>query len=208
MLELWDRLPPNLRGTLRTLVTIALNGGCATLGSVRPGPLSLHLIAALLGQSPWRRSAAPGCAALSAPPAGTYSTAGLKAFNADQLLKDITALSETAVNLNATTGPLHLKDRDTALVRDFALSAGAGLVAYGNGSGLARRRRRRLRGALAQALERGGAERQAAVRARARRRQHPPHPAVGETHGRPIRPPPPSSASPKPRCRCSRRSTR
>lgn len=75
----------------------------------------------------------PNCA--SAPPAGTYSTAGLKAFNADQLLKDVTALSETAINLNATTGSLHLKDRDTAIVRDFALSAGAGLVAYADGKG-------------------------------------------------------------------------
>jgi hypothetical protein len=75
----------------------------------------------------------PSCA--SAPPAGTYSTAGRKAFNADQLLKDVTALSETAVNLNATSGPRHLQDRDTAIVRDFALSAGAGLVAYADGKG-------------------------------------------------------------------------
>lgn len=76
----------------------------------------------------------PGCAA-TRPPAGTFSSAGLKAFDADQLLKDITALSQTAVNLNATQGQLHLKDRDTAFVRDFALSAGAGLVAYGKGQG-------------------------------------------------------------------------
>lgn len=89
------------------------------------------MIAALLGLAAFTM---PSCAA-TRPPAGTYSTAGLKAFDADQLLKDITALSETAVNLNATSGPLHLKDRDTALVRDFALSAGAGLVSYGNGSG-------------------------------------------------------------------------
>jgi hypothetical protein len=75
----------------------------------------------------------PSCA--SVPPAGTYSTAGLKAFNADQLLKDVTALSETAIRLNATSGPLHVKDRDTAIVRDFALSAGAGLVAYADGKG-------------------------------------------------------------------------
>lgn len=76
-------------------------------------------------------SLAPACA--SAPPA--YSDAGRKAFNADQLFKDIQALSETAINLNATTGRLHLSDRDTSFVRDFALSAGAGLVSYSNGSG-------------------------------------------------------------------------
>jgi hypothetical protein len=76
----------------------------------------------------------PACAA-TRPPAGTYSTAGLKAFDADEALKDITALSQTAINLNATSGKEHLTDRDTAFVRDFALSAGAGLVAYGNGSG-------------------------------------------------------------------------
>jgi hypothetical protein len=176
MLELWDRLPPNLRGTLRTLVTIALNGGCAALGAVVIDPdhfglehlkhvgivFGVGALAAVvnwLRQSPWKtaddrlmttiaRSAPvlmiagllglaactmPGCA--SAPPAGTYSTVGLKAFNADALLKDVTALSETAINLNATSGPLHLKDRDTAIVRDFALSAGAGLVAYADGKG-------------------------------------------------------------------------
>lgn len=75
----------------------------------------------------------PACA--SAPPAGTYSDTGLKTFNADQVLKNVQALSETAINLNAQTGPLHLSDRDTALVRDFALSAGAGLQSYANGSG-------------------------------------------------------------------------
>lgn len=72
-----------------------------------------------------------GCA--SAPP--SYSAQGAKAFNADQLLKDINALSETARNLNATTGKLHLSDRDTAYVRDFSLSAGAAILAYGQGSG-------------------------------------------------------------------------
>jgi hypothetical protein len=43
MLELWDRLPPNLRGTLRTLVTIALNGGCAALASVVIDPDHFNL---------------------------------------------------------------------------------------------------------------------------------------------------------------------
>lgn len=74
-----------------------------------------------------------GCA--SAPPAGTYSDTGLKTFNADQVMKDVQALSETAINLNATTGKTHLSDRDTALIRDFALSAGAGLQSYASGSG-------------------------------------------------------------------------
>jgi hypothetical protein len=75
----------------------------------------------------------PACA--SAPPAGTYSDTGLKTFNADQLLKNVQALSETAINLNAQTGSWHLSDRDTALIRDFALSAGAGLQSYANSSG-------------------------------------------------------------------------
>lgn len=76
----------------------------------------------------------PACAATQ-PPSGTYSAAGMKAFNADETMKAITALSQTAINLNAAVGKEHLKDVDTALIRDFALSAGAGLIAYGNGSG-------------------------------------------------------------------------
>lgn len=75
-----------------------------------------------------------GCASVQ-PPAGTYTTAGLKAFNGDETLKALTALSQTAVNLNATTGREHLTDRDTALVRDFALSAGDGVLAYSQGRG-------------------------------------------------------------------------
>ncbi len=74
---------------------------------------------------------APACA--SAPP--NYSTAGAKAYNADQLLRDIDALGQTARNLNAETGKLHLSDRDTAYIRDFSLSASAGILAYGQGSG-------------------------------------------------------------------------
>lgn len=177
MLELWDRLPPKARGTLKTLFTIALNGGCATLGAVAIDPehFSLehlkHLAIAFgigataavinwLRQSPWKKPdenfldsvarsvpivmicvllglaafSAPGCAA-TRPPAGTYSTAGLKAFDADETIKAITALSQTAINMNAATGKEHLKDVDTALIRDFALSAGAGLRSYGDGSG-------------------------------------------------------------------------
>jgi len=76
-------------------------------------------------------AALPACA--SAPP--NYSAQGVKAFNADQLLKDIDALGQTARNLNAETGKLHLSDRDTAYIRDFSLSAGAALQAYGQGSG-------------------------------------------------------------------------
>jgi hypothetical protein len=73
----------------------------------------------------------PACA--SAPP--SYSTAGVQAFNADQLLNDIDALGQTARNLNAQTGALHLSDRDTAYIRDFSLSASAGILAYGQGKG-------------------------------------------------------------------------
>lgn len=72
-----------------------------------------------------------GCA--SAPP--NLTPVGQKAFNADQLLKDIDALGQTARNLNATTGQLHLSDRDTAYVRDFSISASAGILAYGQGAG-------------------------------------------------------------------------
>lgn len=72
-----------------------------------------------------------GCA--KAPP--NLTPAGQKAFNADELTKDITALWETAKNLNATTGKLHLSDRDTAYIRDFSLAAGSALLAYGQGAG-------------------------------------------------------------------------
>lgn len=98
----------------------------------KPYSAAAVLLACLLAST--AAVSTPGCAATQ-PPAGTYSATGLKAFNADQLLKDIEALSETARNLNAATGQLHLKDVDTALVRDFALSAGAGLQAYANGNG-------------------------------------------------------------------------
>lgn len=76
----------------------------------------------------------PACAT-TRPPARTFSAAGVKAFDADEALKAITALSQTAININAERGRLHLSDRDTALIRDFALSAGAGLLAYGQGKG-------------------------------------------------------------------------
>jgi len=69
------------------------------------------------------------------PPAGTYSAQGLKAFNADQFIKDLTALSQTAINLNATSGKEHLSDVDTGYVRDFALTAGAAAQSYGAGNG-------------------------------------------------------------------------
>lgn len=77
-----------------------------------------------------------GCA--TAPPAGTYSAQGTKAYNSVQMLKDLTALSETAKNLNATSGKLHLKDLDTRYVLDFVASAGSAIQSYGqNGSNLA-----------------------------------------------------------------------
>jgi hypothetical protein len=92
--------------------------------------LSAAAVALLLGGVGFT---AAGCAAHAHPPAGTYSPAGDKAFDADNLLKDLVAISQVAVNLNAQTGKLHLTDRDTALVRDFALSAGAALKDYGTG---------------------------------------------------------------------------
>lgn len=101
------------------------------LDKIAASSIPMVMIAALLGLAALTMT---GCAA-TRPPAGTYSAAAVKAFDAGQAIKDITALSETAINLNAASGQLHLKDRDTAFVRDFALSAGAGLVAYGQGSG-------------------------------------------------------------------------
>jgi len=65
-------------------------------------------------------------------PPPTYSTQGTRAFNADQLIQQLTALSQTAVNLNAQQGALHLGDADVRFVRDFALSAGAALNDYGS----------------------------------------------------------------------------
>jgi hypothetical protein len=69
------------------------------------------------------------------PPAGTYSDAGLKAFNADAFIVDLTALSQVAVNLNATAGGEHLSDANTRMVRDFALAAGKATDNYGRGTG-------------------------------------------------------------------------
>lgn len=92
-------------------------------------PLAVFLLAAAIGAA----AVLPACALHKQPPAGTYSAAGTKAFNADNLLRDLIAVSQTAINMNAQTGKTHLSDADTALVRDFALSAGAALNAYGTG---------------------------------------------------------------------------
>ncbi len=43
MQELWHRLPPSVRGTIRTLVTVALNGGAAALSSVVIDPDHFNL---------------------------------------------------------------------------------------------------------------------------------------------------------------------
>ena len=69
-----------------------------------------------------------GCA--GNPPPGTYSAQGQRTFNAVQFVTDLQALSQTAMNLNATTGKLHLTDRDTQYVRDFALSAASAAQTY------------------------------------------------------------------------------
>jgi hypothetical protein len=72
----------------------------------------------------------PAC--VKTPP--NLSPAAAMAFKADQLLKDLQAASATAISLNAIQGKLHLSDKDTAIVRQFALVAGAGLNAYGTGA--------------------------------------------------------------------------
>ena len=74
----------------------------------------------------------PAC--VHQPPAGTYSAQGTKAFNADQILKDLQALSETAINLNATSGAEHLSDANTRIVRDLTLTTGAAVNSYGTGA--------------------------------------------------------------------------
>lgn len=92
-------------------------------------PLAIVLLAAAV-----TLGATSACAVHQQPPAGTYSPAGQRAFDADQFLKDLTALSATAINLNAQTGRMHLSDQDTALVRAFTLAAGAALQDYGTGA--------------------------------------------------------------------------
>ena len=77
--------------------------------------------------------AGSGCA--TALPAGTYTAPVLAQYNATPLQQSILALSQTAVAMNAATGPTHLKDADTALVRDFALSSSAAIDAYVAGNG-------------------------------------------------------------------------
>jgi hypothetical protein len=74
-----------------------------------------------------------GCATVS-PPAGTYTPAVTQTYQADQLIKDLAAIGQTARNLNATTGAEHLSDLNTSRIRDFSLIAGAGVNAWGNGA--------------------------------------------------------------------------
>jgi hypothetical protein len=74
------------------------------------------------------------CALHQQPPPGTYTPAVTRTYNADQFMKDLNALSQTARNLNATKGKEHLSDLDTQYVKDFTLAAGAGLLAYGQGA--------------------------------------------------------------------------
>jgi hypothetical protein len=68
------------------------------------------------------------------PPAGTYSPVGTKAFQADAAITDLSAVSQTAINLNAQTGPLHLSDANTRIVRDLILTTAAALSSYGQGA--------------------------------------------------------------------------
>lgn len=76
----------------------------------------------------------PSCASLQPPP-GTYDAPTLRTRNADEAVKALQALSDTAINMNAAKGAAHLSDLNTSFVRDFVLSAGAGLAAWGNGTG-------------------------------------------------------------------------
>lgn len=80
---------------------------------------------------------ATACSIHRQPPPGTYTDAGLKAYNGDQFLKDLLALSQTAINLNAAAGAEHLSDANTRLVRDFSLSAAAEATAYAQGKSAA-----------------------------------------------------------------------
>lgn len=101
------------------------NSPAAKIGAVI---LAVVLGGAMLGAAVFTSACA------SAPPAGTYSPVVTKAYNADQLVKDLIALGQTARNLNAVSGQEHLTDRDTAYIRDGSLIAGAGLYAYGQGA--------------------------------------------------------------------------
>jgi hypothetical protein len=72
-----------------------------------------------------------GCA----HPATIVTPQGQAAYTADTLIKDLTALSQTAINLNNTDGALHLSVADTQLVKTFTLTAGATANAYAAGTG-------------------------------------------------------------------------
>jgi hypothetical protein len=91
-----------------------------------------RLIVFVAGLSALLGGLAPACIH---PPPSIVTPAGQRAYTADQLVKDLTALSQTAINLNATTGREHLSDQDTRYVRDFALSAGAAATSYARGQG-------------------------------------------------------------------------
>jgi hypothetical protein len=79
--------------------------------------------------------AAPGCHTLAPqPPPGTYTTAVQQTYDADQGIKALTALSQTAINLNAPAASPHLSDADLAIVGNIVLPAGALLDAWGNGA--------------------------------------------------------------------------
>ena len=64
------------------------------------------------------------------PPPNLYDTQTKKQYDVLPVKKAILALSQTAIALNKNTGPTHLKDADTILVRDFALQASASLDDY------------------------------------------------------------------------------
>ena len=71
------------------------------------------------------------------PPPGTYDAATSRHYSADQLITAIDAVVQTAGNLNATTGKLHLSDLDTSIVLKSAGAMSAAVQSYATGSSTA-----------------------------------------------------------------------
>lgn len=67
------------------------------------------------------------------PPAGVYNQSETRIYQTEDAEQAVIRLSQSAVALNATTGPTHLSDTDTAYVRDFALAFDQWRASYANG---------------------------------------------------------------------------
>ena len=76
--------------------------------------------------------AASSCAAN--PPPNLYTTQQTRIYQTENAEQAVIALSQMAVSLNASTGPTHLSDANTRLVRDFALAFDAWRTGYSNGT--------------------------------------------------------------------------